>query len=58
MQTVNISDRQFLNTAILVRLNSSGVSKKELATPEVFEAVEAIIKAGEAASKLIYGEVK
>jgi hypothetical protein len=58
MQTSNVTDRQFLNNVLLVRLNSSGVSKRELAHPEVFEAVEAIIKAGEVASKPIYGEVK
>lgn len=58
MQVSNVSDRQFLNNVLLVRLSSGGIKQQELSHPEVFEAVEVIIKAGEAASKLIYGEGK
>lgn len=43
---------------ILMSLSAGQVKQQDLSSPEVFEAVEAIIKAGEAANKLIYGENK
>jgi hypothetical protein len=45
-------------TNVLMGLSINNITKQDLASPELFEAVEAIIKTGEAASKLIYGEGK
>ena len=39
-------------------LKDNKINKECLVDPELFEAVEAIIKAGEEASNLIYGEGK
>jgi hypothetical protein len=43
---------------VLMSLTINKITQQDLASPEIFKLTEAIIKAGEAASKLIYGENK